>query len=102
MTFTKEQLYEIYNAMTGTDTKFIQGLAKAAIATALDVQTDMFLDADPSCRNPNNDDIRRQAHGFAEDMLTEFRAVLLKEIEQVKFEAHIRSVRVMKSKLEFD
>lgn len=102
MTFTKEQMYEIFNAITGTDTKFIQGLAKAAITTALEIQTDMFLDADPTCRAPNEGDIRRQAYGFTVVRANGFRAALLKEINDVAFNAHIRTVRVMKSKLEFN
>lgn len=101
MKFTHDQIHEIYNCITGVDTQFIQAMAKAAIATAVDIQKDMFVDAELTDPVPGNEDLRGQATGFVEDMVMEFRTALLKEIKEVKFDAHVRSHRVLRTKLEF-
>ena len=101
MTFTDQQLYHIYNCIVSADTAFIKGLAKAAIHTALDIQTDMFLEYEDGDPVPGNNDIRGQAAGVAGDTVEHFGQQLVKEIKEVKFNANIKTHRVMKTDLQF-
>lgn len=101
MTFTDQQLYHIYNCIVSADDAFIKGLAKAAIRTAIDIQTDMFLEYDDTDPVPDNNDIREQAHSFADVTVEHFGEQLVKAIKEVKFDANIKHHRVMKTDLQF-
>lgn len=101
MTFTDQQLYHIYNCITAVDHDFMKRLARVAVETALDIQTDMFLEADPDSPAPDDNDIRTQAHNFAGDTLGEFKEKLLAEIKAVQFNANIKLHRSLKTNLKF-
>ena len=100
MTLTSQQQYEIYGSITGTDYKFIKQMAIAAIRSAVDVQTDMFLDSEVLV-SPDDNDMRQFAYNFTADMLTEFRTLLLEEIKKVNFSANAEVVHSLKTNLEF-
>jgi hypothetical protein len=102
MKFSNDALYDIYNMITGSDAEFIKGLARAAIATAIDVQTDMFRDSEPGTQAPTDTNIRDFAHDFGADMLNEFKESLLQAIKDVKFTGNVKVVQSVESELVFE
>lgn len=100
--YTENYLYDVYNAITSGDTEFITGLAKAAISTAVEIQTDMFRESDPGAPAPDDNDIRNHASSFADDMVSDFRQELVKAIKEVKFTGNIKLVQSIESSLRFE
>lgn len=101
MKYSNDALYDIYNNITGVDKEFVKGLARAAIATAIDVQTDMFRDSEPGTQAPTDANIRDHAVDFAADMLNDFKAELIIAIQETKFAGNIKVVQSVETNLVF-
>lgn len=100
MKFDNNQLYHIYGYLTGSDQEFVKEIAKTAIESATELQRDMTADIPDSPMFDNND-IRTRALQFTKDQVQEFLEMLLEEIKQVKFDAHIRVERKITTDLKF-
>lgn len=102
MVYSADMMYDIYNKITGCDEEFIKNLACAAIATALEIQTDMYRDREDDAPTPDDNDIRCSALGFVDDMVSEFQDNLLTAIKALNFTANIEKVQAIKSNLVFE
>ena len=85
MTFTKEMMREIYQAVVNQDAEFVSLFAQAAIESAADAACDMW--ADGGCDGiPDESYVRNFAYDYTSDMLNDFVTSLEEAINASKFE----------------
>ena len=79
---------KIYAAIVGQDREFLEGLARAAIRSAIEVQTGMIMDMDHPIdlsQIPDRNDVTNLAADYTIDMLKEMQGTLATKIRAVDY-----------------